>query len=86
MTIATELLERLEIEFHRTTSVHKEFDPQSQTVNAAYYVDVLEILQRRIVVSSEIGTIWELRHERSPILVDRSHPKRHDEGPCRGAR
>ena len=29
--------------------VHKEFVPQVQTVNAAYYVDVLERLSKRFI-------------------------------------
>ena len=29
--------------------VHKEFVPQGQTVNAAYYVDVQERLRKRVI-------------------------------------
>ena len=47
--------------------VHKEFVPQGQTVNAAYYVDVLEKLRRRVVrTRKEIAATWRLHHDNAP--------------------
>ena len=47
--------------------VHKEFVPQGQTVNAAYYVDVLERLRKRVIrVRKNIGATWVLHHDNAP--------------------
>lgn len=47
--------------------VHKEFVPQGQTVNAAYYVDVLESLRKRVIrVRKDIAATWVLHHDNAP--------------------
>lgn len=47
--------------------VHKEFVPQGQTVNAAYYVDVLERLRKRVVrTRKDISATWQLHHDNAP--------------------
>lgn len=47
--------------------VHKEFVPQGQTVNAAYYVDVLERLRKRVIrVRKNIAATWVLHLDNAP--------------------
>lgn len=47
--------------------VHKEFLPQGQTVNAPYYVDVLERLRKRVIrVRKDITANWQLHHDNAP--------------------
>uniref|UniRef100_T1HCJ1 Uncharacterized protein n=1 Tax=Rhodnius prolixus TaxID=13249 RepID=T1HCJ1_RHOPR len=44
----------------------QEFVPQGQTVNAAYYVDVLERLRKRVIrTRKDISATWQLHHERA---------------------
>jgi len=47
--------------------VHKEFVPQGQTINAAYYVDVLERLRKRVIhVRKNIAATWVLHLDNTP--------------------
>jgi len=44
--------------------VHKEFVPQEQTINATYYVEVLDRLRKRVVrCRKEIVATWQLHHD-----------------------
>jgi hypothetical protein len=44
--------------------VHKEFVPPGQTVNQAFYKDVLEWLRKRVQrVRTDIADDWVLQHE-----------------------
>ena len=47
--------------------VHKEFLPSGQTVNAAFYVEVLQRLRNRVLrVRPEIADEWILHHDNAP--------------------
>ena len=47
--------------------VHKEFVPPGQTVNHAFYKDVLERLRKRVQqVRSDIADSWVLQHDNAP--------------------
>ncbi|XP_070600301.1 sterol O-acyltransferase 2-like [Erythrolamprus reginae] len=47
--------------------VHKEFVPQGQTVNTAYYVDELERIRKRVIRMREhISATWQLHHDNTP--------------------
>jgi len=47
--------------------VHKEFVPPGQTVNHAFYKDVLERLRKRVQrVRTDIADDWVLRHDNVP--------------------
>ena len=47
--------------------VHKEFVPQEQTINATYYVEVLDRLRKRVVCCrKEIVATWQLHHDNAP--------------------
>jgi len=47
--------------------VHKEFVPPGQTVNHAFYKDVLERLQKRVQwVRRDIADDWVLQHDKAP--------------------
>jgi hypothetical protein len=47
--------------------VHKEFVPQGQTVNAAYYMDVLERLRKRVIrVRKNIAATFVLHLDNAP--------------------
>jgi len=47
--------------------VHKEFVPPGQTVNHAFYRDVLERLRKRIQqVQTDIADDWVLQHDNAP--------------------
>ncbi|PNF36801.1 hypothetical protein B7P43_G09634 [Cryptotermes secundus] len=47
--------------------VHKEFLPQGQTVNAPYYVNVLQGLRKRVIrVRKDITANWRLHHDNAP--------------------
>lgn len=53
--------------FDAKVVVHKEFVPQGQTVNATYYVDVLDRLRKRVVrTRKEIAATWQLHHDNAP--------------------
>ena len=53
--------------FHAKGVVHKEFVPQGQTINAAYYVDVLERLRKRVIrVRKNIAATWVLHLDNVP--------------------
>jgi hypothetical protein len=47
--------------------VHKEFVPQGQTVNDAYYVDVLERLRKKVNrVRKNVAATWVLHLDNAP--------------------
>ena len=47
--------------------VHKEFVPPGQTVNTAFYVEVLKWLKKRVArVRPEITNTWVLHHDSAP--------------------
>ena len=47
--------------------VHKEFVPPGQTVNVAFYKDVLERLRKRVQrVRRDIADDWVLQHDNAP--------------------
>lgn len=47
--------------------VHKEFVPPGQTVNAAFYVEVLTRLKKRVArIRPEIANTWVLHHDNAP--------------------
>jgi len=47
--------------------VHKEFIPPGQTVNAAFYVEVLTRLKKRVArIRPEIANTWVLLHDNAP--------------------
>ena len=47
--------------------VHKEFVPPGQTVNHAFYKDVLELLRKRVQrVQMDIADSWMLHHDNAP--------------------
>lgn len=49
--------------------VHKEFVPEGQTVNATYYVKVLDRLRKRVLLlrcRKEIAATWQLHHDNAP--------------------
>ena len=46
---------------------HKEFVPPGQTVNHAFYKDVLELLRKRVQrVRRDIADDWVLQHDNAP--------------------
>ena len=48
--------------------VHKEFVPQGQRVNHAFYKDVLEQLRKRVErVRRDIADDWVLQHDNAPV-------------------
>ena len=56
--------------FYSKGVVHKEFVPPGQTVNAAFYVEVLKWLKTRVArVRPEIANTWVLHDDNAP-----SHP------------
>lgn len=58
--------------FDAKVVVHKEFVPQGQTVNATYYVDVLDRLRKRVVrTRKEIAATWQLHHDNAPSQTAR---------------
>ncbi|CAK9813190.1 hypothetical protein ANTPLA_LOCUS7740 [Anthophora plagiata] len=47
--------------------VHKEFVPPGKTVNAQYYVEVLERLRKRVLrVRPAMSNTWKLHHDNAP--------------------
>ncbi|XP_029163422.1 protein GVQW3-like [Nylanderia fulva] len=53
--------------FDKRGVVHHEFVPEGQTVNAAFYVQVLDRLRKRVArVRPEIKNIWRLQHDNAP--------------------
>ena len=53
--------------FYSKGVVHKEFVPPGQTVNAAFYVEVLKRLKKRVArVRPEIANTWVLHHDNGP--------------------
>ena len=49
--------------------VHKGFVPPGQTVNAAFYVEVLERLKKRVTrIRPEIANTWVLHHDNAPSM------------------
>jgi len=47
--------------------VHKEFVPPGQTVNHAFYKEVLERLRKRVQrVQMDIADVWVLHHDNAP--------------------
>lgn len=47
--------------------VHKEFIPSGQTINAARYVDILEILRKSVLrVRKVIAGTWVLHYNKAP--------------------
>ncbi|GFV74843.1 uncharacterized protein TNCV_1040811 [Trichonephila clavipes] len=57
----------LMIFFDKNGVVHLEFVPEGQTVNGAFYVEVLKKLKRRVNgVRPEISTNWKLHHDNAP--------------------
>ena len=47
--------------------VHKEFVPPGQTLNHAFYKDVLELLRKRVQrVRRDIADDWVLQHDNAP--------------------
>ncbi|XP_076389903.1 uncharacterized protein LOC143264850 isoform X1 [Megachile rotundata] len=48
-------------------TVHKEFRPEEQIVNTAFYVDVLERLRKRVVKTRKhISATWIVHHDNAP--------------------
>jgi hypothetical protein len=53
--------------FYSRGIVHKEFVPPGQTVNHAFYKDVLERLRKRVQrVRRDIADDWLLHHDNAP--------------------
>ena len=53
--------------FYSKGIVYKEFIPPRQTVNAAFYVEVLKRVKTRVVcVRPEIANTWVLHHDNAP--------------------
>ena len=53
--------------FRRQGCGPQEFVPQGQTVNAAYYVDVMERLRKRVIrVPKNIAATWVLHLDNAP--------------------
>ncbi|GFU73960.1 uncharacterized protein TNCV_3784751 [Trichonephila clavipes] len=53
--------------FDKNGVVHSEFVPEGQTVNGAFYVDVLKRLKRQVNrVRPEISANWKLHHDNAP--------------------
>ena len=53
--------------FYSKGVVHKEFVPPGQTVNTAFYVEVLKWLKKRVAcVRPEITNTWVLHHDNAP--------------------
>ena len=53
--------------FYSRGIVHKEFVPPRQTVNHAFYKDVLERLRKRVQrVPTDIADEWVLHHDKAP--------------------
>ena len=53
--------------FFDSKGVHKEFVPPGQTVNAAFYVEVLKRLKKRVArIRPEIASTWVLHHDNAP--------------------
>ena len=47
--------------------VHKDFVPPGQTVNAAFYVEMLKRLKKRVArIRPEIANTWVLHHDNTP--------------------
>ncbi|XP_076389904.1 uncharacterized protein LOC143264850 isoform X2 [Megachile rotundata] len=78
-------------------TVHKEFRPEEQIVNTAFYVDVLERLRKRVVKTRKhISATWIVHHDNAPchnaLRVHQDTPernaflvdKRHPSGRDRG--
>ena len=56
--------------FHRCGIVHKEFVPPGQTVNHAFYKDVLEWLWKWVQwVRRDIAYDWVLHHDNAPAYT-----------------
>jgi len=54
--------------FYGRGIVHKEFVPPGQTVNHAFYKDVLEWLRKRVQrVRRDIADDWVLQHDNAPV-------------------
>jgi len=54
--------------FDSRAIVHKEFVPPGQSVNHAFYKDVLERLRKRVQrVRTDIADDWVLRHDNAPV-------------------
>jgi len=50
--------------------VHKEFAPPGQTVNHAFYKDVLEQLRKQVQrVRRDIADDWVLQHDNTPVHI-----------------
>jgi len=50
--------------------VHKEFVPPGQTVNHAFYKDVLERLRKRVQpVRRDIADDWVMQHDNAPAHI-----------------
>ena len=59
--------QRLWFFFDSRSIVHKEFVPPGQTVNHAFYKDVLERLRKRVqLVRRDIADDWVLQHDNAP--------------------
>ncbi|XP_011859721.1 PREDICTED: histone-lysine N-methyltransferase SETMAR-like [Vollenhovia emeryi] len=53
--------------FDRRGVVHREFVPPGQTVNASFYVDVLDRLRKRVLrVRPDMADSWKLHHDNAP--------------------
>ncbi|GFX69097.1 uncharacterized protein TNCV_4945961 [Trichonephila clavipes] len=53
--------------FDKNGVVHSEFDPEGQTVNGAFYVEVLKRFKRWVNRGrSEISANWKLHHDNAP--------------------
>lgn len=53
--------------FDRRGVVHREFVPPGQTMNATFYVNVLDRLRKRILrVRPDIADSWKLHHDNAP--------------------
>ncbi|GFY31146.1 uncharacterized protein TNCV_4360531 [Trichonephila clavipes] len=57
----------LTVFFDKNGVVYLEFVPEGQTVNGAFYVEVLKRLKRRVNrVRPEISANWKLHHDNAP--------------------
>ncbi|GFW86210.1 uncharacterized protein TNCV_4779221 [Trichonephila clavipes] len=56
--------------FDKNGVVHSEFGPKGQTINGAFYVEVLTRLKRRVNrVRPEISADWKLHHDNAPSHI-----------------
>ena len=58
---------RIIVFFDNRGIVQKEFVPPGQTVNLAFYKDILELIRKRVqCVRTDISDDWVLQHDNAP--------------------